>query len=156
MSDADLFISRDIHAPRETVWEAWSDPEKLRQWWIPEPLECCVVELDLRAGGGFETEMREADQEFKPHMKACFLDVLEKQRIVFTTSLTAGWRPVEPWLAMTAIISLTERDGITTYSANVLHRSDEDGRKHVELGYYDGWGTVLEQLARQVETQARS
>lgn len=54
-SDCILTISRLIPASPARVWQAWSQPEQLANWWIPAPLTCKVVQLDLRPGGGFET-----------------------------------------------------------------------------------------------------
>ncbi|MFD2855818.1 SRPBCC domain-containing protein [Seohaeicola zhoushanensis] len=59
MTDSTLTISRLIRAPRAVVWSAWSDPAHFAKWWLPEPLECKVVKMELRPGGGFETQMRE-------------------------------------------------------------------------------------------------
>lgn len=147
----DLSISRLINAPPAKVWKAWSRPEHLANWWIPEPIECKVMKLDLRPGGGFETLMREGEGEFKPHVEACFLEVVPEQRLVWTTTLSEGWRPTEPWLALTAIISLLQEGDCTRYSARVMHKNAADSRKHLELGFEMGWGTTIDQLAAFVE-----
>ncbi|WP_018067090.1 SRPBCC domain-containing protein, partial [Martelella mediterranea] len=75
-AELDLEVSRIIKAPRDRVWNAWVDPERLAKWWIPHPLICRVVSLDVRPGGAFVTEMSENDGPFAPHLSACFLDVL--------------------------------------------------------------------------------
>jgi uncharacterized protein YndB with AHSA1/START domain len=150
-SESTLTIDRLIAAPPSAVWEAWSDPAKLEKWWIPAPIACRVVALDLHPGGGFETQMREGSGDFQPHIDGCFLDVEPERRLVFTTALRAGWQPVDPWLALTAILTFEARDDGTLYSARVLHRSPEDSRKHEEMGFHDGWGTVLGQLAALLE-----
>lgn len=144
---AELTISRLIPASPGTVWRAWSQPENLARWWIPAPIECRVVKLDLRPGGGFETLMREGGGDFQPHVEGCFLEAVPEQRLVFTTQLAEGWRPITPWLALTAILTFTAEDGGTRYSARVLHRSAEDSRKHAEMGFEAGWGAALDQLA---------
>jgi uncharacterized protein YndB with AHSA1/START domain len=146
-TDADLSISRFINAPRAAVWKAWSEPRHFEQWWIPAPIQCKAVKFDLRPGGGFETLMREGDGDFQPHLKGCFLDAVPEQRLVFTTMLTEGWRPFEPWLALTAIITMTSEGSGTRYTSVALHKNPADSRKHVEMGFYDGWGTVIDQLA---------
>lgn len=143
----ELTISRFIAAPPALVWKAWSDAGHFARWWIPAPIECQVVKLDLRPGGGFETRMRENGDAFLPHVEGCFLDVVPEARLVWTTVLTEGWKPADPWLALTAIITLLPQDGGTLYSARVLHRNAGDARKHAEMGFDDGWGTVIDQLA---------
>ena len=90
----DLHISRLIKASPAQVWKAWSTPEHLARWWIPAPMECRVVKLDLRPGGGFETLMREDDGDFQPHVEGCFVDIVPEARLTFTTVLAEGWRPV--------------------------------------------------------------
>jgi uncharacterized protein YndB with AHSA1/START domain len=147
----ELNVARLINAPPSVVWKAWSHPEHLAKWWIPAPIECRVIKLDLRPGGGFETRMREGDGEFQPHVDACFLEVVPEVRLVWTTVLTEGWEPAEPWLALTAIITFEPRNGGTLYSARVLHKNAAEARKHEEMGFYDGWGTVMDQLAAFTE-----
>ena len=143
---ADLTISRLIRAPRSAVWRAWSEREHFEKWWIPAPIECRAVKLELHPGGGFETLMREGSEAFKPHVEGCFLDVVPEERLVFTTCLKQGWRPAEPWLALTATFTLTTEDGGTRYTAKVMHKTEADSRKHEEMGFFDGWGTVIDQL----------
>ena len=150
-NDTELTISRLIKAPPSAVWDAWSDPAKLALWWIPAPILCRVDTLDLRPGGGFVTRMREGGGDWQPHVDGCFLDVLPEQRLVFTTVMTEGWQPADPWLAITAILTFAAQDGGTLYSARVLHKSPENSRKHAEMGFQDGWGTTLGQLAKMLE-----
>ena len=152
MSKSELTISRHIAAPPAAVWDAWSDPAKLAQWWIPAPIICRVDQLDLRPGGGFVTRMREEGAtDFQPHVDGCFLEAIPNERLVFTTVLTEGWQPVDPWLALTAILTFEAKDGGTLYSARVLHKSPEESAKHEEMGFYEGWGTAIGQLAAMLE-----
>ena len=151
MSKSELTISRHIAAPPSAVWDAWRDPEKLAQWWIPAPIECRVDKLDLRPGGGFVTRMREGDGDFGPHVDGCFLEAVPNERLIFTTVLTEGWQPADPWLALTAILTFEAKDGGTLYSARVLHKTPEDSAKHEEMGFYEGWGTAIGQLAAMLE-----
>ena len=147
----ELMVERFIAAPPAVVWKAWSDPAHLAKWWIPAPMECQVVKLDLRPGGGFETRMREGQGEFQPHVEACFLEVVPQARLVFTTMLTEGWKPAEPWLSMTAIMTLAAEGPGTRYTASALHRTPADARKHEEMGFHEGWGITLDQLAALAE-----
>ena len=149
--ESELAIARFINAPPAVVWKAWSTPEHLEKWWIPAPIECRVIKLDLRPGGGFETRMREGGGEFQPHVEGCFLEIVPESRLIFTTVLTEDWRPAEPWLALTAIITFEAEGGGTRYSARVLHKNAADSRKHEDMGFHDGWGTAIDQLAASAE-----
>jgi len=151
VNQSELTVERFIKASPASVWKAWSTPEHLEKWWIPAPMECSVIKLNLRAGGGFETQMRQGGEDFQPHVEGCFLEAVPESRLVWTTVLREGWRPIEPWLALTAIITFTPEGNGTRYRAHVLHRNTEDSLKHQEMGFFDGWGTVIEQLAKTVE-----
>ena len=146
-----LTIERHIKAPPAMVWRAWSEPDHFAKWWIPAPFECQVVKMDLRPGGGFETLMRQGDAPFQPHVQGCFLDIVPAERLVFTTVLTAGWQPYEPWLALTAIITFAAEAGGTRYASRVLHKTPDEARKHDEMGFQEGWGTAIDQLAALVQ-----
>lgn len=152
-SELDLTISRVIKAPRSAVWSAWTDPASFEQWWIPAPARCRVVEMDLRPGGALVTHIGEDGGDFVPHLSGCFLAIDHLERIVFTNALVGGWRPAEQPF-MTAIITLQEHPTGTDYAARVMHKNNADRKMHEELGFYDGWGTVADQLARLAEQRA--
>lgn len=146
----DLTITRVIKAPRAAVWRAWRDPACLAQWWVPAPTQCQVVALELKPGGAFVTRISENGGEFAPQINGCFLAVEEAERIVFTTCLVSGWRPAEePFI--TAIIRFSDHPLGTEYVAHVMHKNNADRTSHTDMGFYDGWGTVIEQLANFVE-----
>ena len=75
-------------------------------------------------------------------------DIVPEKRIIFTTVLTEGWKPIDPWLAMTAIITMEDADKGTKYTAQALHKNPEDSNKHLEMGFEEGWGTTIDQLEK--------
>jgi len=154
-TELDLAISRIIKAPRAAVWAAWADPRSFEQWWIPAPLTCKVMEMDLQPGGAFVTRMSENGQNFTPHLNACFLDIETERRIIFSNALTGGWRPAKQYYptALTAIITFKDHPQGTDYAAHVMHKDAGDRGTHHEMGFADGWDTVIDQLAQQVESQ---
>jgi uncharacterized protein YndB with AHSA1/START domain len=46
-----LIISRVFNAPIEKVWQAWTDPQMIMQWWGPEGFTSPSAKVDLRIGG---------------------------------------------------------------------------------------------------------
>lgn len=151
--DLDLTISRLIKAPRSTVWKAWTEPKHLKEWWCPKPWRAEIQAFDLRASGAFDVLMHGPDGEENPN-PGSFLEIIPRERIVFTTALIEGWRPAAPWLSMTAIITMADKDGGTMYSARVLHPDRAIRDRHEELGFFDGWGACIEQLAELAERLA--
>jgi uncharacterized protein YndB with AHSA1/START domain len=149
----DLTLTRIIKAPRKKVWRAFADPRQFEQWWIPAPYRCRVIEMDLHAGGAFITEMSDGGPTFTPHINACFLAIEPEHKIVFTNALMGGWRPAETYYpnALTAIITLSDRDDGTEYTAHVMHKNAHDRDQHNDLGFLEGWGTCATQLVTMVE-----
>lgn len=147
--ELDLEISRIIKAPPAAIWRAWKDPVALAKWWAPKPVTTEVHQLDLRSGGAFNTTMTLPDGT-KMNNVGCFLDVIENRQIITTDALLPGYRPRKEGF-MTAIITLDEVDGGTNYVARVLHANRDDKATHENMGFHNGWGTVLSQLAAFVE-----
>jgi uncharacterized protein YndB with AHSA1/START domain len=53
-----LVITREFDAPVELVWQAWSEPERFKQWWGPAEFTAPVAEIDFRVGGVWLASMR--------------------------------------------------------------------------------------------------
>jgi uncharacterized protein YndB with AHSA1/START domain len=54
-SEQELVVTRTIDGPRDVVFEAWTDAELFRQWWVPKSygLKLLSCEIDARVGGGY-------------------------------------------------------------------------------------------------------
>ena len=121
--DLDLVLEREVDVPPELVWAAWTDPKHLVHWFTPAPWKTPVAELDVRPGGKFRTVMRGPEgQEFDN--TGCYLEVVENQRLVFTSSLTPGFRPNPASfpLQFSAIIQI-EKKPTSTISGNAAART---------------------------------
>jgi uncharacterized protein YndB with AHSA1/START domain len=53
MNEPELVITRIFDAPRELVWQAWTEPERLMRWWGPKGYTAPVCKVDLRVGGKY-------------------------------------------------------------------------------------------------------
>lgn len=149
----DLTVSRIIAAPRATVWRALTTARILEQWWVPVPGKCRVLELDLRPGGAFVSEYSEDGSEWGPHIRGCILAADPLERFIFTDALLGGWRPsAQPFV--TCIFILRDHPQGTEYVGTALHRNTADRDSHEKMGFYDGWGTVADQLGRLLATGA--
>jgi len=47
----EIVITREFDAPRQRVWQAWTDPEMVKLWWGPEGFSAPSVKIDLKVGG---------------------------------------------------------------------------------------------------------
>jgi len=48
---SELVITRVFDAPRELVWNAWTEPESVKRWWGPKGFTAPFCRIDLRVGG---------------------------------------------------------------------------------------------------------
>ncbi|HZX04176.1 SRPBCC domain-containing protein [Kribbella sp.] len=150
--ELDLVVERVMRAPRAKVWNAWSDPKRFERWWVPAPAVCRVRRLELRPGGGLVTELSDDGTAFGPHLDACFLVVEDLERLVFTNAINSTWRPAAPRpIAVTAEVLLADHADGTQYRMIARHGDPASRLRHADLGFADGWGTVIKQLATVVE-----
>lgn len=141
----DLVLERLVPVRPELLWKAWTEAEHLKQWFCPKPWTVAECELDPVPGGVFRTVMRSPEGQLVPNSPGCFLEVVLHRRLVFTDALLPGYRPSgKPFFSVIVTFS-PEGDG-TRYRALARHVSPESCRKHEEMGFYDGWGTALDQL----------
>ena len=83
-----ITINRVFDAPREEVWRAWTEPERIAQWWGKRGWSTPVasVELDVRPGGVFRlNSINDADGREMP-MDAVYSEVVEHERLAFGSS----------------------------------------------------------------------
>lgn len=58
---AEIVLSRVFDAPREMVFDAWTDPEQVVQWWGPTGFTTTIKEMDVRVGGRWTLTMHGPD-----------------------------------------------------------------------------------------------
>ena len=144
----ELVISRLIDASPETIYRAWTTPELLKQWWAPKPWTTVKVDMDFRSGGRFDFTMADPEGNEYPN-GGVLLEVVPNEKIVFSDAFKAGWEP-NPDPFMVAIVTLTDEDGKTRYTARALPWSVEAKEKHEAMGFHTGWGQCLDQLTELV------
>lgn len=147
-SDRDLMLTRIIDAPPEKVFEAWTEPELLKQWFAPLPWTTPVVEIDLRPGGASLIVMRSPDGNDMPN-RGVYLEVVKNQRLVFTNAYTKAWEPSDKPF-MTVILTFEDVGGKTKYTALVRHWTVADREAHEKMGFHEGWELCTDQLVTLV------
>jgi uncharacterized protein YndB with AHSA1/START domain len=144
----DLELQRVVDVPRQFVWAAWTEPERLKKWFAPLPWTTSECEIDLRPGGMFRTVMRSPEGQDFP-VSGCYLEVVANERLVWTDALQPGYRPSQnPFF--TAVITLEDHGKGTRYTARALHRDEAGRKKHEDMGFLSGWSRCLDQLVASV------
>jgi len=139
-----ILIQREFDAPAAAVYEAWTQPESVRQWWPGERGTITSVENDLRVGGSWRYVMEtHGGQEVAFHGE--FQELVPNERVVSTEIYEPF--PDSPSLNT---LTLTEKDGRTALTILVECASPEarDAQlgSGMEVGIEEGFD-ILEQLA---------
>jgi uncharacterized protein YndB with AHSA1/START domain len=144
VSNHELVLTRLINASPDRVYQAWIDPEMIKEWFCPRPWRVTHAETDVRPGGATYLIMKGPEgQEF--HNRGVYLEVIPGKKLVFTDAYTSAWQPSGKAF-MTVILEFDNEDGKTRYSARVRHWNDADYQSHLQMGFHEGWGKATDQL----------
>lgn len=91
-ADREIVITRMLDAPRERVWEAWTNPQHVANWWGPNGFTTTIEKMDVRPGGVWKHVMHGPDGTDYPN-SSVFKEVVKPERIVFAHG---GGRAGEP------------------------------------------------------------
>jgi uncharacterized protein YndB with AHSA1/START domain len=81
VGEKETVITRIFDAPRELVYQAWTQPKNLAQWWGPKGFTNTFKEFDLRPGGTWEFIMHSPDGTNFPN-KSVFVEIVKPDRVV--------------------------------------------------------------------------
>ena len=143
-SEHELVLTRLINASPQRVYQAWIDPDMMKEWFCPRPWRVVQVENDVRPGGSSLVVMRGPEGQEFPN-RGVYLEVIPGKKLVFTDAYISAWIPSEKPF-MTAVLTFTEEDGQTRYTARVYHWTAADREQHEQMGFHEGWGKATDQL----------
>ncbi len=153
----EFVIHRVLDAPRETVWQAWSEAEHLAHWWGPKGCVLEVVALDFRVGGTFHYGMKmPAGGEMWG--KFIYREIDAPQRLVYVSSFADADEnvtraPFDDRFPMHILNSVTfEEHGdktTLTLRAAPLDATETERAFFAEMhdSMRGGFGSTLDQLA---------
>ncbi|MGA8028974.1 MAG: SRPBCC family protein [Bryobacteraceae bacterium] len=145
-ADRELVFTRVFDAPRELVFEAWTDPKHIAQWWGPKGFTTTIQEMDVRPGGVWRHVMRGPDGRDYLN-KIVFLEVTKPERLVYKHEPEHGSEPVHHQTTVT----FADEGGKTRLSMQMLFASAAD-RKYVvdTYGAVEGANQTLSRLAEHL------
>ncbi|HEX8446131.1 MAG TPA: SRPBCC family protein [Sphingomonas sp.] len=149
--DRELTLTRWIDAPRGAVYRCWTEAALLKQWFVPQPWTVPEAEVDVRPGGTSRILMRGPDGTENLTI-GVYLEVVPDERLVFTDAFDAAWAPKSGQPFMLGIITLSDENGGTRYTAQVRHWTVEATQQHAAMGFDAGWGQCADQLAALART----
>lgn len=135
-------LSRVFDAPRDLVWKAFTEPERLMRWWGPKGMTMEVARVDLRPGGTFHFCLKAPDGSLM-WAKWTFVDVAAPERIVHIQSFSdenggvTRYAMSPDWpLEMLNTLTFIERDGKTLFTLTVeAHNATDTERQTFAAGF---------------------
>lgn len=153
----EFVISREFDAPRDLMWRAWTESDRLAQWFGPKGAKIFHSKNDLRPGGIYHYAMRSPDGS-EIWGKWVYREVVRPERLVFVSSFsdkkknTTHHPGMADWpLELLTTVTFHERQGKTTVTVTWLPISpSETERKTFDQGRASmkgGWTGTFDQLA---------
>lgn len=91
-TDRELILTREFAAPRELVWNAWTDPAQVTRWWGPAGFTTTTRRMNVTPGGEWRYVMHGPDGRDYENM-ITFQEVVRPERLVYTHG---GGKDCEP------------------------------------------------------------
>jgi uncharacterized protein YndB with AHSA1/START domain len=143
-------LTRVFNAPRDLVFNVWTDPRYVALWWGVEGATIPRCELDVRPGGAWRIDMRTASGVVYQNA-GVFLQVIANERLVYSdipdpTSPAWAGAPPKPYLHTVSFED--DSSGGTRVVLRVRADSAADCERLLKLGMRDGMSQGLDRFAR--------
>jgi uncharacterized protein YndB with AHSA1/START domain len=145
-TDYKIQVTRDFHAPRQLVFDAFTKPELVRRWLLGPPgWTMPVCEIDLKVGGAYRYVWRKEGVN-EMGLGGTFREIVPPERLVATERFDESWYPGDA-LDTTAFV---EKGDKTKVKITILYESkearDTARRSGMEHGMAAGYNRLEEQL----------
>lgn len=140
-----LSITKVIDAPVQLVWDAWTNPDHVIQWWAPPGMKIEVMEHDFKVGGKWKYTMPMPDGNlFVSEGKYVEIDPMKK---IVTT---ADFKPMTEGVELHVLF---EADGEkTNFTFSVVHETEDYAKAQEKMGFYNGWGSAFKRMETVIKS----
>lgn len=138
--DRTIVMRRTFNAPRELVFDAWTIPEHLAQWYGMRGSSLSVCTVELKPGGHWRMVIRESDgQDYG--FGGTYIEVLRPERLVHTYVF-------DPYPDDEAMVTVTfaSVEGWTMLTETTVHATAEGRDGHIAIGFEMGATESMERL----------
>jgi uncharacterized protein YndB with AHSA1/START domain len=145
-----VFINREFAAELSLVWDAFTKPEILDQWWAPKPYASKTKFMNFEVGGRrFYAMVSPEGQEYWSIQK--FTSISPKTNFKYLNAFADKDEnpdlPGSEW-----DLNFTEQNGTTTVSITIKNESLERMEKMIEMGFKEGFTATLNYLDNLLPT----
>lgn len=150
-ADRELIVTRTMKAPRELVFEAFTDPQHLLNWWGPNGFTTVTYSLDMKPGGVWRYVMHGPDGRDYQNI-VTYLEIVRPERIVFRHGGVDD-KELEQ-VSHETTITFVEKDGKTTVTLRLLFPTTQERDRVVkDYGAIEGGNQTLARLEEFVVQQ---
>jgi len=142
-----LRLSRTLHAPRATVFKAWSSAEHVKRWFCPETFTIPEATVDMRVGGTFDLCMRSPAGEAH-WIRGRFAEVVPATRLVIDMLCTDG--NARPLFRALTEVDFADALGGTRLDLVQSYTLIDPSTAWMVAGAPEGWRTTLDKLEQEV------
>jgi uncharacterized protein YndB with AHSA1/START domain len=143
-----LVIEREFNAPRDLVYEAWTNLDHIEKWWGPIGVSIKSIERDFSIGGVWRCVMLTPSGGEKP-LRYEYLEILPPEKLVWLES----WAENRSDEVQVTVRFEEQGDG-TKLTMLILHGTAEEMKRNDEYGMRDGWNSSFESLDEFLESCA--
>lgn len=138
-------VKREFAANLDLVWEAWTNPEILDQWWAPKPYQSKTKLMDFKVGGRrFYAMVSPEGVEIGWNIQD-YTSISPKTNFKFLSAFSDKDEnpdlPGSDW-----DLNFSEQNGKTTVHISIYNESRERMEKMIEMGFKEGFTMGLNQL----------
>jgi uncharacterized protein YndB with AHSA1/START domain len=149
--DRELTIERVFDAPRELVFKAFTEPERLKQWWGTREYKTDVCNLDLRVGGVWHYRMSSSAGEAS-WGRAVYEEITAPERLVYVDAFSDENGSVIP-PKMHITVEFIDQDGKTLLRSTTRFEREADRDALIDMGVQQGISETWDQLAEYLAAQ---
>jgi uncharacterized protein YndB with AHSA1/START domain len=147
-SDREIRLVRVFDAPRQLVFEVWTQPEHVRHWWDPSGRPLAICEIDLRPGGIFRF-VNSTPQGPGPAFIGTYLEITPPGRLVFESPAPGGADTL-------GTLEFKERAGQTTLTLTMTAPSKKARDAMLEMRIDTGTARTLDNLREYLANKSRT
>ena len=134
-----LSITKVFDAPIKTVWEAWTNPDNVIQWWAPPGMKIEIIEHNFKVGGKWKYSIPMPDGNLFIS-EGTYIEIEPLKKII----TTADFKPMTEGVELHVLFEVD--GGKTNFTFSVVHATEEYCKQQEKMGFYNGWGSAFKRL----------
>jgi uncharacterized protein YndB with AHSA1/START domain len=150
-SERELVVTRTFNGPARIVFEAWTNPELFKRWWVPKSSGMTMLscEMDVRTGGAYRLVFSHPSFEKPVAFFGRYIEATPPSRLVWTNDEGGEGGAV-------TTVTFEERGGETTVVMHDLYPSKEALDEAIASGSTSGFNEQFGQLDQLLVTLGAS